>query len=81
MFGFPRQSRDSRTTRLFLPARAQTKVPSVQQLGNLLCENSAGIRIKMKFLNLKKYLLYFAKIPGTQLPSEADLCCLSTFFI
>ncbi len=30
MFGFPRQSRDSCTTRLFLLAHAQTKVPSVQ---------------------------------------------------
>ncbi len=29
MFGFPRQSRDSCTTRLFLLAHAQTKVPSV----------------------------------------------------
>ncbi len=29
MFGFPRQSRDSCTTRLYLPAHAQTKVPSV----------------------------------------------------
>ena len=31
MFGFPRQSRDSCTTRLFLLAHAQTKVPSVNQ--------------------------------------------------
>ena len=29
MCGFPRQSRNSCTTRLFLPAHAQTKVPSV----------------------------------------------------
>ena len=29
MFGFPRQSRDSRTTLLYLPAHAQKKVPSV----------------------------------------------------
>ncbi len=29
MFGFPRQSRDSCTIRLYLPTHAQIKVPSV----------------------------------------------------
>ena len=44
MFGFPRQSRDSCTTRLFLLAHAQTKVPSVVNL----CKETRVIR-KLSF--------------------------------
>ena len=62
MFGFPRQSRDSCTTRLFLPAHAQTKVPSVHLFrmaifiamnGYSLLKNSWEICLSMRELKVR----------------------------
>ncbi len=66
MFGFPRQSRDSCTTRLFLLAHAQTKVPSVfvhyfwnarkQRISKHCNEHSKPINEQIPYMNMKSNL-------------------------
>ncbi len=82
MFGFPRQSRDSCTTRLFLLAHVQTKVPSVlQQIFFILKTVFAGCQyLHNKEKQISQY--YFPKIDCFYQEDELVTCiksCVDVF--